>query len=76
MTAMSDVRQAYASYYAEKLWEMLPAVYRNEDGIASPPGQFRGLVQVVAQRIADLRLDQDRLWDDQSIDLADDWVVP
>jgi len=73
---MSDVRTAYAQYYAEKLWEMLPAVYRTEDGLASPPGQFRGLVEVVADRVAELRIDQDRLWDDQSIDLSDDWVVP
>src|SRR5678816_2573795 len=75
-TAMSDVPADYARYYAEKLWELLPAVYRDEDGRASPPGRLRGLVEVVADRIADLRIDQDRTWDDQAIDLADDWVIP
>ncbi len=69
-------RDGFERYFAEKLWEMIPAIYRHEDGIAENPGVLRALVEVLAEQAAFLRRSQDRLWDDQFIELCDDWVVP
>jgi hypothetical protein len=74
---MTDApRDKYERYYAEKLWEMIPSIYRHEDGIAQNPGVLRALVEIVAEQAAILRRSHDRLWDDQFIELCDDWVVP
>ena len=66
----------YESYYKEKLWEMLPAIYRHEDGIAERPGTMRAFIELIAEQAAVLRRSHDRLWDDAFIDLCDDWAVP
>lgn len=66
----------FERYYAEKLWEMIPAIYRHEDGLAERPGVLRALVEVLAEQAAILRRSQDRLWDDQFIELCNDWAVP
>lgn len=66
----------FARYYAEKLWELIPAFYRDEDALAQPPGVLRGLVEAIASQAAVLRRSHDRLWEDQFIDLCDDWAVP
>jgi hypothetical protein len=63
-------------YFAEKLWEMIPAFYREEDGRADNPGVLRGIVEVVAEQASHLRRSNDRLWDDQFIDLCDSWAIP
>ena len=59
----------FRRYYAEKLWEMIPPVYRHEAGIAAKPGVLRALVEVLADQAAIVRRSNDRLWDDQFIDL-------
>ncbi|QAA81843.1 hypothetical protein EI546_08980 [Aequorivita sp. H23M31] len=66
----------FEEYYAEKLWETIPSIYRHEDGIAQEPGVLRALVQVIARQAAILRRSQDSLWDDQFIELCDEWAVP
>lgn len=68
-------RDGYASYYAEKLWSWVPEIYRTLD--AEPPqnGALRALIESVAEEAAILRRDIDRLWDDQAIELCDDWAV-
>src|SRR4051812_9042862 len=66
----------FERYYTEKLWEMIPAIYRHEDGMAEEPGVLRALVQVLAREAAILRRSQDRLWDDQFIELCNEWAVP
>lgn len=66
----------FERYYAEKLWEMIPPVYRHEDGIADRPGVLRALVEVMAQQAAIVRRSTDRAWEDQSVELSDDWAVP
>jgi hypothetical protein len=66
----------FEQYFAEKLWEMIPAIYRHEDGLAENPGVLRALVEVMAQQAARLRRSHDRLWEDQFIELCSDWVVP
>jgi len=68
-------RDGYEAYYAEKLWSWVPEVYRTLD--ANPPanGALRALIEIVADEAAILRRDVDRLWDDQAIELCDDWAV-
>ncbi|MGH6904998.1 MAG: hypothetical protein ACREIR_19915, partial [Geminicoccaceae bacterium] len=68
----------FESYYAEKLWEWIPEVYRDADGRDDNPGQgtLRALIELIAAQAAVIRRDVDRLWDDQQITLADDWAVP
>jgi hypothetical protein len=68
-------RDGYAQYYAEKLWSWVPEVYRTLD--ADPPanGVLRAMIELVAEEAAILRRDIDRLWDDQAIELCDDWAV-
>ena len=68
-------RDGYESYYAEKLWSWVPEVYRTLD--MGPPGNgaLRALIELVAEEAAILRRDVDRLWDDQAIELCDDWAV-
>ena len=68
----------FERYYAEKLWEWIPEVYRDADGRADNPGKgtLRALIELIADQAAVIRRDVDRLWDDQQITLADDWAVP
>ena len=66
----------FETYFAEKIWEMVPPFYRHEDGIAENPGALRALVEIIAGQAAILRRSYDRLWDDQFIELCDDWAVP
>lgn len=69
-------RDHYEAYYADKLWNLLPAVYRAED---SPTldlnGPLRELVNRLGGQAAILRRSLDRLWADQSIETCDDWVI-
>lgn len=63
-------------YFAEKIWALIPEYYREEDGLAAPPGVLRGFVEVLAQQAATLRRSNDSLWDDEFIDLCAEWAVP
>ncbi|MGH8596300.1 MAG: hypothetical protein ACREXT_06550 [Gammaproteobacteria bacterium] len=62
--------------FAEKIWALIPEFYREEDGLAEPPGVLRGFVEVLAQQAATLRRSNDRFWDDQFIELCSEWAVP
>ena len=73
---MAERHDHFDRYYAEKIWSLIPEYYREEDGLASPPGVLRGFVEVLAQQAATLRRSNDQLWDDQFIDLCADWAVP
>ena len=67
----------YDVYYADKLWALLPAVYRAEDTAEfGAKGPLRELVDRVGVTAAALRRSIDRLWEDQSIETCDDWVIP
>ena len=71
------VRDEFERYFAEKLWALIPVLYRTEDAETSEsPGVLRALVDVIAEQAAALRRSQDRLWDDQFIELCEDWVIP
>src|SRR6478609_6515394 len=73
---MPEQNDHLEQYYLEKLWELIPPVYRDADGLDENGGVLRGLATVLAEQAAIVRRSSDRLWDDQFIDLCDDWVVP
>ncbi len=76
MALAPDVRDGFESYYTEKLWQLIPEVYRNEDGLADEPGVLRQIVEIIASDAAEARRSIDRLWEDQHIETCDDWAVP
>ncbi len=74
---MSQADDHYAAYYADKLWNLIPAIYRFEDtDCYDRNGPLRELVNRIGQQAAILRRATDRLWEDQSIETCDDWVIP
>ncbi|SMC19682.1 hypothetical protein SAMN02745857_00767 [Andreprevotia lacus DSM 23236] len=70
---MPNARDGYREYLAEKLWQWLPAIYRELD---APQGSLRALIETLAAQAAVLKRNQDRLWDDAYVELADDWAIP
>ncbi len=66
----------YAQYYAAKLWKLLPAIYRTLDSTPDEPGPLREMVNRIGAQAAILRRSMDRLWEDQSIETCDDWIIP
>ena len=66
----------FKEYFTEKIWEMIPAFYRHEDGLAENSGVLRALVEVMAEQASRVRRSHDRLWEDQFIELCNDWAVP
>lgn len=74
---MSAIPDNYAIYYADKLWNLLPAVYRAEDtDDFGANGPLREIVNRIGAQVANVRRNIDRLWEDQSIETCDDWVIP
>jgi hypothetical protein len=72
-----DDQDHYEAYYADKLWGLLPAVYRAGDSDSlDAKGPLRELVERIGAQAAVLRRSIDRLWEDQSIETCDDWVIP
>ncbi|NJR24920.1 MAG: hypothetical protein HC786_23550 [Richelia sp. CSU_2_1] len=66
----------YAVYYADKLWNLLPAIYRTEDSENfDRAGPLREMVDRIGMQAAILHRNIDRLWEDQSIETCDDWVI-
>jgi hypothetical protein len=69
----------YADYYAAKLWQLIPQVYRSLDSGSVAPGQrgpLREIVNRIGAQAAVMRRSIDRLWEDQSIESCDDWIIP
>jgi hypothetical protein len=75
---MSDsAADNYAIYYSDKLWNLLPAIYRTLDTDQfNANGPLREIVNRIGGTAADLRRSIDRLWEDQSIETCDDWAIP
>src|SRR4051794_18584804 len=69
---MSDDLDHWDEYYTGKLWRLLPEVYRE----AESPNALRELVRRIGSQAAILRRTIDRAGDDQSIESADDWLIP
>jgi len=66
----------FETYFTEKIWELIPAVYREQDGLADNPHVLRDFVEIMARQAAVLRRGNDHLWDDEFIDLCNSWAVP
>ena len=74
---MTDIDDGYDRYYAERLWQLLPALYRTTDTDQyDAPGPLRELINRIGAQIAVTRRSIDRMWADQSVETSDDWVVP
>jgi hypothetical protein len=79
-----DADDGYQAYYSGKLWSLLPQIYRTSDptGTLNPNAQsttngpLRELVNRIGAQAATLRRSIDRMWEDQSIETCDDWVIP
>lgn len=74
--ANTEARDYFERTFSEKLWTMIPEAFREEDGLATPPGQLRAFIETLAGHAAILRRSQDKLWDDQLIELCSEWAVP
>ncbi|GHC27511.1 hypothetical protein GCM10010348_61970 [Streptomyces anthocyanicus] len=62
---------------AAKLWALLPAVHRSADStVVDGPGPLRELLARIAGQVAVTRRGLDRLWENQSVETCDDWVLP
>jgi len=73
---LTPARDGFERYYAEKIFEWIPAIYKDEDGLGANPGALRAIVEILARQAATARRSIDRLWDDQFIELCDDWAIP
>ncbi|MEY6434109.1 hypothetical protein ABC977_17025 [Thioalkalicoccus limnaeus] len=65
----------FERHYTEKIWALVPEVYRDEDFRAAVPGQLRAFVELLAVEAAIARRSVDRLWADSRADEADDWAI-
>ena len=74
---MADVVDGFDTYYAERLWQLLPAMYRTADSDdVDAVGPLRELINRVGGQMAVIRRSIDQLWEDQSIETCADWVIP
>lgn len=74
---MAEFDDGFDSYYANRLWQLLPGVYRAQDSVQDGvDGPLRELVARVGAQAAAVRRSLDRLWADQSIETCDDWAIP
>jgi hypothetical protein len=74
---VADYGDGYDAYYANRLWQLLPGVYRAQDGeTTGSTGPLQELVNRIGAQVAVVRRSIDRLWADQSIETCDDWVIP
>lgn len=72
---MPIARDDYRDYFDQKLWQWLPAIYRELDALEGG-GALRAFTRSLATQAAFLKRDQDRLWDDGFAELASDWAIP
>ncbi|MDQ0464397.1 hypothetical protein QO010_002178 [Caulobacter ginsengisoli] len=62
----------YDVWYAERLWNLLPAVYRDLD----TGGALREIIGRIGVQAATVRRSIDRLSDNAFIETCDDWAIP
>ena len=72
------ISDGYAQWYADRLWSLIPAIYRSLDAgpTSGSNGPLRELVNRIGVQAAVVRRSIDRLGENQSIELCDDWVIP
>lgn len=61
-------------FNAEKLYDLLPSIYRIRD--AEQGGPLKALLTVIAEQIEVMEENIEQLYDDQFIETCADWVVP
>jgi hypothetical protein len=59
---------------ADRLYDLLPAVYRIRDGERAE--QLRKLLEVIGEQLQLVEDDIDRLYDNWFIETCEDWVIP
>src|SRR5438067_6667971 len=67
------------SFDLERLYSLLPAIYRIRDieqGNAEQGGPLKALLSVLAEEVAGLEDNLTQLYDDQFIETCAEWVVP
>jgi hypothetical protein len=75
--AETTVRDRYEESAEARLWALLPEVYRTADSpMLDADGPLRELIARIAVQVAGVRRSLDRLWEDQSVESCDDWVLP
>ena len=72
---MPTARDQYREYFAERLWDWVPAIHRELDATEGGDA-LRALLKAIGSQAALSKRSQDRLWDDMFVELADDWAVP
>ncbi|MBK8460534.1 MAG: hypothetical protein IPL43_10440 [Micropruina sp.] len=71
------LQDSYEARYAEKLWSLVPAMYRAADSeTLDGSGPLQELLSRIGGQMAEVRRSIDRLWEDQSIETCDSWVIP
>ena len=63
-----------SSFTADRLYSLLPAIYRQRDAEQGEP--LRSLLAAFAQEFAALEENVEQLYDDQFIETCADWVAP
>lgn len=76
ITDLTRADDGFEAFYAEKIWALIPGIYRLEDSRSVTPGALRALVEVMAGQAAVERRSVDRLWRDSQIDDCDDRAIP
>jgi hypothetical protein len=67
------------SFDGEKLFALLPALYRLRDAPPAPsqqPGPLQSLLRLIAEQVAAVEEDLDQLYDNQFIETCAPWVIP
>lgn len=62
------------SYNAQKLYELLPAIYRLRD--TEQDESLKTLLSIIAEQVAVLEENLEQLYDDQFIETCAEWVIP
>src|SRR5580693_9598776 len=72
------ITDGYDQWYAERMWALIPAIYRTLDVGPTPDaaGPLRELVNRIGTQAAVVRRSVDRLGENQSIETCDDWAIP
>jgi len=71
------VDDGFGSYYTERLWQLLPGLYRAADSSSlSADGPLHELLARIGEQVAVLRRSIDRLWENQSIETCEPFAIP
>ena len=67
----------YVAWYQAKFWNLLPGIHRTMDAaVPGTPGPLQELTGRLGAQAATIRRSIDRMWENQSLETCDDWVVP